>query len=629
MHSFRSRALRLAATVVAATLLLSLTAVSPAGAATDNATVEITGRGWGHGRGLGQYGALGYAKDHGWDSSQILDHFYSGTSSGSVPADNIVDPDHVRVDLSFNRGRATAVGLEQGRILMRGAAGEDLGYISEGAVRVKWDGQQYVVSFAFSCAGPWTVLGGITGHTGVRLIADTTAAPDSHEAMLHVCRSGSARTWYSGEIVATYSAGDHRTVNLTTIEEYLRGVVPNESPASWPAPALEAQAVAARSYAMAGDTRHQPWADTCETTRCQVFWGRFHQKSGGSIAATTDPRTDAAIAATAGVVRVNPSGRVARTEFSSSTGGHTAGGTFASVKDDGDDVMDNPNRSWTKVVDVSALESKFGRGKLLDLAVTGRNGLGADGGRVTEIEFRFEDGTVTQSGWRARTTLGLKSDWFTVGTIVRGETEQIGRYVESLAETFLGANPSAAQIEEWTQRVYASQSRASVAREMVLSDQFAGDMLEDLYEVAFGRRPDEAGARYWKSIMADGVRFDDIGAHFLASEEYYLRSGATPASYVQKLYRDILGREPDAAGLAYWVDLIESERISRVETGQNFYMSLESRRDRTARMYRRVFGFEPSAQSMEYWSNRLLSIDDVAYAIELATSDRFFNNAQG
>jgi SpoIID/LytB domain protein len=391
---------------------------------------------------------------------------------------------------------------------------------------------------------------------------------------------------------------------------------------------LEAQAVAARSYAMAGDTRHQPWADTCETTRCQVFWGRFHQKSGAAIKATTDHRTDAAIAATTGVVRVNGAGRVARTEFSSSTGGYTAGGTFASVQDDGDDVESNPNRQWTKVVNVSALETRFGKGKLLDLVVTGRNGVGADGGRVTEIEFRFEQGTVTQSGWKARTTLGLKSDWFTVGSILRAETEHIGQYVESLAETFLGMNPTAAQIEEWSQQVYASQDRASVATQMVQSDAFAGTMLLDLYETAFGRQPDSAGPEYWKGVMRDGARFDDIGAYFLASEEYYRSAGSNPTGFVSSLYRDILHREPDAEGLAYWVDLMGAGRISRIDVGKNFFISLESRRDRTARMYTRVFGTSPSAESMDYWSNRLLSIDDVAYAIELATSDRFYAQAQ-
>ncbi len=230
--------------------------------------------------------------------------------------------------------------------------------------------------------------------------------------LLSVCRSGVSKNWYDGEIQASVHRGVQRTVNAVSVEQYLRGVVPKESPASWPAAALEAQSVAARSYVLAGDTRQLPYADTCETTLCQVYGGRYAQNTSGQFFVQTDPRTDSAIAATAGTVRMTTSGKVARTEFSSSTGGYTTGGSFAAVIDKGDAIAANPNQDWTVSVDVLALERKFNKGRLHDIVVTGRNGLGADGGRVTSIEFQFENGTVTQTGWKARTTLGLKSDWF-------------------------------------------------------------------------------------------------------------------------------------------------------------------------------------------------------------------------
>lgn len=622
----RSLRLRLIATIVAV-LVVPLVGLPPAGAASEAATVVVTGRGWGHGRGLGQYGAKGYA-DQGWSSGQILDHFYQGTTAGAVPADNMVNPDRVRVELSYNKGASTTVGLGDGNILLRGPGNEDLGYISNGAVRLSHDGTQFLVSYATSCNGPWTLVGGIAEHDYVRLIPESIAAADSAESMLHVCRSGSAKTWYSGEIVAAEHAGTRRTVNYTTIEEYLRGVVPNESPSKWPLPALEAQAVAARSYAMAGDTRHLPYADTCETTRCQVFKGRYHQAAGGSIYATTDPRTDAAIAATTGLVRVNSAGRVARTEFSSSTGGYTAGGTFPSVKDDGDAVEDNPNRSWTKLVDVSALERKFGKGKLLELVAVERNGLGADGGRITKIEFRFENGTVTQTGWVARTTLGLKSDWFTLGPILRGETEQIANYVEQLAETFLGTTPDGTTTQQWASQVYSDQSRVGVATELAHSDQFAGVMLAQLYETAFGRSADATGEAYWRQTMKNGAQIDAIGSYFLASDEYFVGSGSTNIGYIQRLYSDILGRSADDGGLNYWVNLMNTGQLSRMGVAANFYYSAESRRDRTIIMYTRILGFAPSETSIEYWSARLAVVDDIGLAVELATTDRYFSQSQ-
>jgi len=44
----------------------------------------LNGHGFGHGRGMGQYGAYGYAVDSGWSGDQILDHFFGGTRSGNV-----------------------------------------------------------------------------------------------------------------------------------------------------------------------------------------------------------------------------------------------------------------------------------------------------------------------------------------------------------------------------------------------------------------------------------------------------------------------------------------------------------------------------------------------------------------
>src|SRR5213078_2181820 len=58
---------------------------APAG---PNATFLITGHGWGHGVGLSQYGAYGYAQ-HGWTYQRIVTHYYTGTELGTEPAQKI------------------------------------------------------------------------------------------------------------------------------------------------------------------------------------------------------------------------------------------------------------------------------------------------------------------------------------------------------------------------------------------------------------------------------------------------------------------------------------------------------------------------------------------------------------
>src|SRR3954462_16038175 len=88
-------------TIVLATLLL---AAPTAGA---NTTFTIRGAGFGHGVGMSQYGAMGYAS-HGWTAAQILAHYYTGTALGTT------DPNHViRVQLIASTASARLSGAVQ------------------------------------------------------------------------------------------------------------------------------------------------------------------------------------------------------------------------------------------------------------------------------------------------------------------------------------------------------------------------------------------------------------------------------------------------------------------------------------------------------------------------------------
>ncbi|MFC6801774.1 SpoIID/LytB domain-containing protein [Deinococcus caeni] len=117
---------------------------------------------------------------------------------------------------------------------------------------------------------------------------------------------------YRGGVHLRAEKGAVQGVNVVDIEEYLRGVVPAEMPASWPAAALQAQAVIARTYVAARVNPAAPY-DTCATQSCQVYAGTQAEK----------PATDAAIAATRAQV-VAFGSKAASTYFSSDSGGFTA-----------------------------------------------------------------------------------------------------------------------------------------------------------------------------------------------------------------------------------------------------------------------------------------------------------------
>ena len=254
--------------------------------------------------------------------------------------------------------------------------------------------------------------------TGPLLEIDARTNPNIPIAQtIHRCESAGVQRYYRGELRAVANGGNQRTVNAVPVESYLRSVVPLEMPASWAnlgggdgAAAVQVQAVSARSYALAEN--RASYARTCDTISCQVYAGRA-VRNNGTLTSNEHPLADAAIAATSGVVRMRD-GEVARTEFSSSTGGWTAGGVFPAVEDEGDSISINPNHDWTTTLEVGTVELWFSGRTLDKIETTGRNGFGQDGGRVTELTLTFGDEVFTMTGNEFRRAFGLKSDWFTV-----------------------------------------------------------------------------------------------------------------------------------------------------------------------------------------------------------------------
>jgi SpoIID/LytB domain protein len=410
----RARATRLLlaslAVALAAGVLPPLVRPAPAEAQASAPEVRFEGRGWGHGRGLGQYGSLGYAIDHGRSYGWILDHYYGGTTRGTQPDASI------SVRLSEHDGKD---------MIVTSASAFTVGSIDRPAgsaarVRRTPDGRWAIDAGPGSteggnpCAGPWEeAQAGIDAPARPEAKLVVPYAGDDVSRLLQVC--GANLRAYRGSLMALAVDGVTRVVNHVGMEQYLRGVVPRESPASWGSlgggrgmEQLKAQSVAARSYAW-GENRH-PLFKTCDTTACQVYGG-----AGLNGRRIEEPNTDRALQATAGEVRRHASGAIARTEFSSSTGGHTAGGTFPAVVDEGDSTASNPNHTWAVSVPVARIETAFPSiGSFRTIRVLRRNGLGADGGRVLEVAVDGTERSVTMTGLAFRSALQLRSDWFRV-----------------------------------------------------------------------------------------------------------------------------------------------------------------------------------------------------------------------
>ncbi len=375
--------------------------------------VRLSGHGLGDGVGMGQWGALGYALN-GYSYSSILHHYYGGTTMATVPDRSI------RVVLTANDGMDTVVSSTtvfsvDGHAFAPGTAAR-MHLLASGS---------FALSSGASCAAStWKPVATLPATAA-------TAGPAGATPVIQLCGTGPATgraTSYSGVIAASSYRGSARTVNVVSLEDYLDSVVPAESPPYWGTlgkrgaqgqpegfQALEAQAVAARSYVMS-DLGQYGFADICDTTGCQSYPGLSSEN------ATTTTTTNLAVADTAGEVLDLAGGAVANTQYAASTGGYTAGGPFPAVSDPGDAICVrfacNPNHDWSAQIPVATIDAAYPAiGVLQAIQVTKRNGLGDLGGRVESLTLHGSMGQVSLTGDAFVAAFGLDSNWFSVTSV--------------------------------------------------------------------------------------------------------------------------------------------------------------------------------------------------------------------
>ncbi|NLG85411.1 MAG: SpoIID/LytB domain-containing protein [Firmicutes bacterium] len=231
---------------------------------------------------------------------------------------------------------------------------------------------------------------------------------------------------YRGEFVVVRRPEGLTLINELAFEDYLRGVVPAEVDPTWPMEALKAQAVAARTFALARLGYHQREGfDLCASVHCQAYLG------AGAERATTD----AAVLDTVGQV-ITFQGRLISAYFHAASGGHTedveavwpTATPFTYLRGVPDPAEVSPYDEWRVELDWStvqaAVAAKYpGLGRLVSLVILHRTATG----RVSTLELVGEKGQVQINGQEVRTLFGLRSTLFSLEVVhapvplVRGE----------------------------------------------------------------------------------------------------------------------------------------------------------------------------------------------------------------
>ncbi|MDX6474599.1 MAG: stage sporulation protein [Gaiellaceae bacterium] len=354
------------ATSTTSTVSTSTVSTSTVTTSASPSVVVVSGHGWGHGLGLSQWGAYGYAK-HGWTFDRILAHYYSGTTLGPAKLSTV-------------------------RVLLASAKQTTL-----------------------ESPAAWTVVDAagakVALDPGPLVLAPKLSIPGHPELQPPFTFSGKqpllvGKSAYRGRMSVSSDGKLVQVIDKLSLESYLKGVVPSEMPSSWSPEALKAQAVAARSYALANVTTGRAF-DLYGDTRSQVFGGVAAESAAAS----------AAVDATKGQV-VLYKGKVANTLFFSTSGGRTASAAESTglavpylvpVADPYDSA--SPYHDWGPLLfDAAAVAKKL----KLASPIADLQTLTGPSGRAKSLTVVSDDASqVTLTGNQVRDALQLRSTWFT------------------------------------------------------------------------------------------------------------------------------------------------------------------------------------------------------------------------
>jgi stage II sporulation protein D len=338
----------------------------------------VHGHGFGHGVGLSAYGAYGYAL-HGKGYKFILGHYYKGTSLGQISGPNVV------------------------RVLLTTTSGDVTFTEATSACRTQLDPTR---TYEAHRLGNTVVLRTSGGKPLAKCGATLRAAGAGVINIVGVGR-------YRGALETVVNeSGELNVVNALAVDQYVKGVIPNESPPSWPMAELKAQAVISRSFALTGGVGGDGF-DLYSDTRSQVYKGLESEYT----------TSDEAEEQTANQVLMYE-GKVAETLFSACSGGKTesmqnvfgvAIPYLVGVPDPYDELC--PLHEWTLKLTGPEISEKLAGlldGKLAKVVIT-KTGYSP---RIIEAKLYGTGGVTTVTGEQLEVALGAYSTWMTFEKVV-------------------------------------------------------------------------------------------------------------------------------------------------------------------------------------------------------------------
>lgn len=220
-------------------------------------------------------------------------------------------------------------------------------------------------------------------------------------------------------------------------------------------------------------------------------------------------------------------------------------------------------------------------------------------------------------------------------------TKILALYADLLEFTHVGA-------EEWTAAAYRSllgrdvdpagqrywadvavgQGRPHVTLLLVITGEATVQTVVRRYQTVLGTGPDLAGLFYWVDRLLHGTPVSALDAALYGSPAAVARAGGTTA-YVDRLYRDLLGRPPDLGGGLYWTTQLTLGTSTPTQMAAALIATAEHRAEWVDQLYRRYLGRPADSGGKTYWAPSLAGGSEAALTVSLVSSTEYFLNAVG
>jgi hypothetical protein len=250
----------------------------------------------------------------------------------------------------------------------------------------------------------------------------------------------------------------------------------------------------------------------------------------------------------------------------------------------------------------------------------------------------FDPGTGILSGSPPVGTDGTYSLTFTAQNGVGAEIVQSftlvvqqtanQHFMSNVYNDLLGHGPDQGGLAFWSGLLDLGTSRATVLNLFDHGVWYFGPLIQSVYQQFLGRAADAGGLAFWIERMRNGVTDQQLEASLIASPEYGQHAGGTDRGWVDALYQDLLGRQPDAQGELFWMQEL-ARGTSRYSVAYGFAASQERQRQHIAADYQKFLGRSAGGSEIDYWLaqfNQGAANEDIITG--LLVSDEYFKKGR-